>query len=61
MKIDWKNKKVLILGFSLSGKAAARYLINGKLKIENGKFLSSLRELLNPLRDYSELSSICNA
>ena len=38
MKIDWKNKKVLILGFSLSGKAAARYLINGKLKMENGKF-----------------------
>ena len=26
MKIDWKNKKVLILGFSLSGKAVARYL-----------------------------------
>ncbi len=26
MKIDWKNKKVLILGFSLSGKAAAKYL-----------------------------------
>ena len=38
MKIDWNNKKVLILGFSLSGKAAARYLINGKLKMENGKF-----------------------
>ena len=26
MKIDWKNKKVLILGFSLSGKAVAHYL-----------------------------------
>ena len=26
MKIDWNNKKVLILGFSLSGKAVARYL-----------------------------------
>ena len=38
MKIDWNNKKVLILGFSLSGKAAARYLINGKWKMENGKF-----------------------
>lgn len=37
-EIDWKNKKVLILGFSLSGKAAARYLINEKLKMENGKF-----------------------
>ena len=26
MNIDWKNKKVLILGFSVSGKAVAEYL-----------------------------------
>ena len=30
MKIIWENKKVLILGFSLSGKAAARFLSNKK-------------------------------
>ena len=26
MNIDWKSKKVLILGFSVSGKAVAEYL-----------------------------------
>ena len=38
-KMDWDNKKVLILGFSLSGKAAAKYLAektNAKIFITEG-------------------------
>ena len=52
MKIDWRDKKVLIIGFSLSGKSAAHYLAEKNCNIyitemrdEEEKDKDDIREL----------------
>lgn len=54
-EIDWENKKVLILGFSVSGKAVARYLSDKKCLIY---ITEKRKQETKDEKDFEELKSL---